>query len=277
MEHQFRHFRVWSQWDPWSYDHQTTDSQYCFVNFYPLGFLGPIILPGKLIFQEATQLSSAWDEEVPGDLISEWLTWVGSLGDITSVTIPRCVKPGEFDKVTFIELHHFADAGVRAYGACSYIRCINKCGEVHTQLLISKNRVAPLKHVTIPRLELQAALLASKLDLMLRTEMDIGFDRSYFWSDSKIVLGYIKNEGSRFHVFVANLVTRIRDISDPDLWHYVASADNPADLLTRSKCMSAKDLEAKWFVWPSWLREYKCNWPSNADFDMTLTDDDPQV
>ena len=245
--------------------------------FDPLGFLGPIILPGKLIFQEATRLSSAWDEEVPGDLRSEWLTWVGSLGDITSVTIPRCVKPGEFDKDTFTELHHFADAGVRAYGACSYIRCINKCGEVHTQLLISKNKVAPLKHVTIPRLELQAALLASKLDLMLRTEMDIEFDRSYFWSDSKIVLGYIKNEGSRFHVFVANRVTQIRDISDPDSWHYVASADNPADLLTRSKCMSVKDIKAKWFVGPSWLREYKCNWPSNADFDLTLTDADPEV
>ena len=80
--------------------------------------------------------------------------WVHDLGrftgDITSVTIPRCVKPEEFDKDTFIELHHFADECVRAYGACSYIRCIKKCGEVHTQLLISKNRVAPLKHVSIP-------------------------------------------------------------------------------------------------------------------------------
>ena len=126
---------------------------------------------------------------------------------------------------------------------------------MHTQLLVSKSRVAPLKHMTIPRLELQAALLAAKSDAWLRTEMNIHFDGSYFWSDSKVVLGYIKNESSRFHVFVANRASQIRDLTDPDMWNYVSTDCNPADLLTRTKWVSNKTLDQKWFHGPHWLSE----------------------
>ena len=110
---------------------------------------------------------------------------------------------------------------------------------------MSKNRVAPVKHVTIPRLELQAALLAAKLDSLLRTQMTVNIDRSYFWSDSKIVLGYIKNESSRFHVFVANRESQIRELTDPSAWQYVSSDGNPADLLTRCKCVHGKNVDKK--------------------------------
>ena len=98
----------------------------------PLGLLGPMILPGKLIFQDATCQKLSWDEEVPGDIRSAWEGWVTTLMDVGDLAFPRCVKPREFEDAV-IELHHFADASTRAYGACSFIRCTNKYGQIHTQ------------------------------------------------------------------------------------------------------------------------------------------------
>ena len=86
----------------------------------PLGLLGPMILPGKLIFQDATR-QKLWDGEVPGDIRSAWEGWVTTLIDVGDLAFPRCVKPREFEDAV-IELHHFADASTRAYGACSFIR-----------------------------------------------------------------------------------------------------------------------------------------------------------
>ena len=119
----------------------------------PLGLVGSIILGGKMIFQEATMRRLTWDETVPSDLENKWIKWTSSLSDIHKFSFPRCIKPHPFDDAA-IELHHFSDASLKAYGCCSYIRCLNKHGEVHVQLVSSKNKLAPVKSCTIPRLEL---------------------------------------------------------------------------------------------------------------------------
>ena len=181
-----------------------------------LGFIGPTILPGKLMLQDAARLKLAWDDKVPDEIELKWFKWLDGLHSSIDLQIPRCVKPRDFDDDTCIELHHFAEASLQAYGACNYIRCINKFGQIHTQLLISKCRVAPIKQRTIPRLELQAALLPVELDKLLITELDIEIVGSYFWSYSKVVLSYIRNETTRFHVFVENRVSAIQQRSHPD-------------------------------------------------------------
>ena len=237
----------------------------------PLGFVGPIVLAGKFLFQEATRLKLTWDEVVPSALETKWRQWLASLGELTQFEIPRCMKPTEFDDATF-ELHHFADASQQAYGACTYVRCVNRYGAVHTQLVMSKNKVTPLKSCTIPRLELQAATLAVKIDSVLRNELHIKIDQSYFWTDSEVVLKYIKNQNKRFHVYVSNRVSRIRESSSPDQWRYVNTAENPADMLTR--CTTASKLGTKWTEGPAWLRHYKSTWPT-ADLNLELRNDDP--
>ena len=121
----------------------------------PLGLVGSLILGRKMIFQEATMRRLTWDETVPPDLENKWIKWTSSLSDIHKFSFPRCIKPHPFDDAA-IELHHFSDASLKAYGCCSYIRCLNKHGEVHVQLVSSKNKLAPVKSCTIPRLELQA-------------------------------------------------------------------------------------------------------------------------
>lgn len=106
-----------------------------------------------------------------------------------------------------IELHHFADASSSGYGQCSYIRIVAEDKE-HCALVMGKARVAPTRVVTIPRLELTAAAVSAGVSNFLRAELELKIDE-FFWTDSQVVLGYIKNEARRFHVFVANRVQKI--------------------------------------------------------------------
>lgn len=110
-------------------------------------------------------------------------------------------------------MHQFSDASTSGYDQCSYLRLIDESDQVHCSLLLGKSRVTPLKPVTVPRLELSAAVLSVKIASALVQELDLkGLSLSHFcWTDSKFVLGYLSNEARRFHVFVANRIQQIKD------------------------------------------------------------------
>ena len=241
----------------------------------PLGLIGPMILGGKLLFQEATMRKLSWDETVPVDISDKWNAWSQSLININTITFPRCIKPRPFDDA-LIELHNFSDASSKAYGCCTYLRCVNGQGKINVQLIMSKSRVAPLKACTIPRLELQAAVLAVKIDTYLRQELDLHIVNSVFWSDSEIVLKYIANESRRFHVFVANRVSVIREHSHPDQWNYIKSKSNPADLITRPQSADNLDKDM-WLRGPQFLSVHKCYWESGEEPSCELSPNDHEV
>ncbi|XP_071830918.1 uncharacterized protein [Apostichopus japonicus] len=243
--------------------------------FDPLGLISPVVLSGKLLFQEATARGLSWDEEIPPDIVRAWDTWAQSLSSVSRLRVPRCIKPCSFDDA-FIELHHFSDASSKGYGCCCYVRCVNRKGEIHVQLVMSKSKVAPLKLRTIPRLELQAAVLAVKVDSLLRRELALEFAKSYFWTDSEVVLKYIHNDSRRFHVFVGNRVSLIREFSDPQQWFHIETKANPADLVTRN-CSFSKFNSSKWFNGPDKLGRYKNDWQTAKLNSLVLTDDDPEV
>jgi len=113
-----------------------------------------------------------------------------TIAGLAVVRIPRCVKPNVLGDC-YLELHHFSDASERAYGSCSYLRCVSRTGAIHVAFLISKGKVAPIKTLSIPRLELEGAVLSAQFDSMLRNELELDITKSYFWTDSKIVLQYI--------------------------------------------------------------------------------------
>ncbi|XP_076065276.1 uncharacterized protein LOC143039287 [Oratosquilla oratoria] len=227
----------------------------------------------KILFQEATRLKISWDEIIPRSLCQKWLKLIASLNEISRLRFPRCVLPLELNCCTS-ELHHFCDASEVAFGACTYIRTINQDGKVHVALLSSKARVAPIRGITIPRLEVSAAVEAAKLDAVVRRELDIPLLKSNFWSDSTIVLAYIQNETRRFRTFVANHVTLIRQVSEAQ-WHHVSGEDNSADLLSRG-CF-VDNLPVSWFNGPPFLSNYKCAWPAQDNLVGRLQDEDPEV
>ena len=130
--------------------------------FYPLGLMAPITVTGMMLFQQANKLKINWRQELPKELQAKWIAWLITLDAISSLKIPRCIKPHRFDD-NHVELHAFCDASQRAYGCCFYMRSINRHGEIHIALVCGKSRLAPIKTVSIPRLELQAACLAASI------------------------------------------------------------------------------------------------------------------
>ena len=109
----------------------------------------------------------------------------------------------------------------------------NDRDEVHCALVMAKSRVTPLKPVTVPRLELTAAVVSTKIRFFLQKELNYQDMQEFFWTDSRVVLGYISNESRRFHTFVANRVHAICDQACPEQWRYVDTKDNPADDASR--------------------------------------------
>ena len=143
--------------------------------------------------------------------------------------------------------------------------------------MISRSRLTPMKVVTIPRLELMAAVVAVQLSNILSQEMRLTVDRSVFWTDNMIVLQYINNRSRRFHTFVANRITVLHDSSSPEQWRYVNSELNPADDVSRG--LSASDLvhSTRWKNGPAFLWKAETEWPSLPERVPDLLSEDCEV
>ena len=149
----------------------------------PLGLILPLIIEGRIIFQQFTHLKLSCDDPIPDSLRRRWLLWLQGLQNLSSIHVDRWLVLAKFVDGA-AGLFHFCDASSLAYGACSYLQIVNKYGEIHVVLLMSRARLAPLKQLTIPRLELCAAVLAIRLDVILRHELDIPLLQSTFFTDS---------------------------------------------------------------------------------------------
>ena len=156
------------------------------------------------------------------------------------------------------------------------MRLENNRHEVHVAFLLGKARVTPLKPVTIPRLELTAAVLAVRMDKMLKAELQLQVENSFFWTDSTSVLKYIRNEDKRFHTFVANRVTAIRDATDVSQWKYVNTKDNPADDASRGRKVDDLVTGSRWIEGPSFLWKPEEYWPESI-MEIGIPADDPEV
>ncbi len=129
-----------------------------------------------------------------------------------------------------------------------YLRAISVSEEIHCSLVMGKARVAPTKVVTVPRLELSAAVVAVRTSDFLRKELELKDAQEFFWTDSRVILGYVNNDAKRFHVFVANRIQCIKDSTNPNQWRHVNSEENPADHASRG--LKAKACELQLVNWP---------------------------
>ena len=240
----------------------------------PLGLIAPFTLKGKLILQEACAKGSKWDDIVSEDLNSRWEAWKNELQGLNQVTIPRCYTPKGFGTPKSIQLHHFADASSQGYGMCSYLRFVNERNEVHCALVAAKSRVAPLKAMTIPRMELTAAVIAAKIGNSIKKLIKMKIDQEFFWSDSQVVLGYLQNEAKKFHVFVANRVQKIKDLTDISKWRHVSTESNPADHASRGLSLDQLS-SSNWYTGPEWL--WNPDFQAPSQIPSKLETQDPEV
>lgn len=177
--------------------------------FDPLG-LGPVTLTAKVLIQRVWQLNLAWDETVPMDIHTTWVQYESQLNMISNFKIPRYVACKD---ALSTQLHGFSDASEKAYGACIYVRVINTQGQVQTRLLCSRSRVAPLKTISLPRLELCGALLLAQLIDKVLKALRFVPESTFYWTDSTIVLQWIKATDRKWNTFVANRIGEIHKLS----------------------------------------------------------------
>ncbi len=156
-----------------------------------------MVLPVKQILQVCWRRKLKWDDPLDDDLLRSWTHWKSLLPLRTQISIPRCFYrlPDHDDAV--VELHHFFDASEIGYGTMSYLRVIYSDGTVSCSFVMGKSRNAPIRAPTIPRLELQSALLAVRMNNMIQRELDITVHETFVWTDSMIVLSYIGNTNVR--------------------------------------------------------------------------------
>lgn len=242
----------------------------------PLGLLAPITLTAKIMQQELCRRKCSWDEELPSDLLRQWKGWLEELDLLATFNVARSIKPVNFGTIVHAQLHHFADASEDGYGTATYIRILNQSNDIQVSLLLGKARVTPLKAVTIPRLELTAAVLAVRMDLTLKAELKFQLDDSIFWTDSTSVLKYINNEDRRFQTFVANRIATIREATKPSQWRHVRTTDNPADDASRGLKVEHFLKNDRWLKGPAFLWKTEEEWPKFA-LDMSVGFNDPEV
>ena len=146
----------------------------------PLGLASPFVLSAKVLLQDLCRENLGWDDKISDRHKTIWQKWLNDLPKIVDYQISRCITPKDFGKVMEAELHHFSDASTVPYAAVSYTLARNVKDQVHCALMISKTRLAPIRAITIPRLELAAATLAIQLDRLLQKELELPIRRSTF-------------------------------------------------------------------------------------------------
>ncbi|XP_064647466.1 uncharacterized protein LOC135500150 [Lineus longissimus] len=244
--------------------------------FDPLGIASPFVLPARILLQSLCKKEIGWDDQIGEENTPRWQQWLEDLKLPDILSVPRCLKPITFVDVVSCQLHVFSDACAQGYGIAAYVRSVNTDAVANVELLMGKARVAPLKKVTIPRMELTVATIAVKFGYIIIQEMDYKFDQIRYWTESMSVLRYIQNTSSRFHTFVANRLTTIHEASIPEQWSYVRTNHNPADMASRGLIFKNQGDTKMWLKGPEFLQKEESAWP-HTDVTNNITEDDPEI
>ncbi|GFX68341.1 uncharacterized protein TNCV_2817151 [Trichonephila clavipes] len=191
-----------------------------------------------------------WNDLLPAEEYREWQQFLVSLENINNIEIPRRILVA-FPEV--IEIHGFADASERCCGAAVYCKSKNLKSETLVRLITSKSRVEPIKSLTIPRLELCAAVLLAKLVKRVVAALQLETAELYLWSDSMIVLAWLRKEPMDLKTFVQNRVAKIQELYPNQLRRHVPSDQNPADLVSRGVDPDKLLQQNLWFNGPTFL------------------------
>ena len=228
--------------------------------FDVLGLFSPVTIKMKILLQRLWETKIDWDDLVPESLLEVWLHWRTELPTLATMHIPRCYSPVGFS-LSSMQLHGFSDASEEAYAGVVYLRLVDSIGRVHTTLVMSKTRVAPIKRLSIPRLELCGAQLLTKLLCHVKKVLNVPVTSVFAWTDSSIVLSWLAGNPRRFKTYVGNRISFIIDQLPPDRWRHVPGVQNPADCASRGLFPFQLKDHHLWWKGPQWLLAEPAQWP----------------
>lgn len=223
--------------------------------FDPLGWLSPCVVKAKMLMQEIWRLPNKydWDTPVPKQISLKWQKIYEQLCLPIPITVPRWI--GITNDASHIEIHGFCDASTAAYVAAVYIVVWYSNDHAVSNLLASKTKLAPIKTVTIPRLELCGAVLLTKLLKRCLQPLALTDYRMFAWTDSMIVLSWLAACPSRWNTFVSNRVSLIQKDVPFEHWNHVPTKQNPADIASRGALIEELKNSTLWWHGPDFLRD----------------------
>lgn len=230
----------------------------------PLGFLSNFLIYLKILLQEIWRSNISWDQPITDDHFKKWLIWLKQLPKLKEISIPRCyLRNLQNWEGTNIQMHVFVDASEHASAVVAYLR-IQKENIWECVQLGAKTHVAPIKLQTIPRLELNGAVMGSRFAKSLREHLSIKIQETFYWSDSLIVLSWLRtNEPRKLNKYVAYRVAEIQENTIISNWRYVPTKLNAADEATKWNNQPFLEYPSRWFIGPDFLYKHEEFWPSN--------------
>lgn len=239
--------------------------------FDPLGWLSPCLISAKLLIQQLWAQNINWDQPLSQHFCGIWKSLREGLIDVTkNLRVPRWLCSYTDSRV---EIHGFSDSSTKAYAIAIYLKTVVN-NETHINLLCAKTKVAPLKTISLPRLELMAALMLAKMMNHLKTVLPFSNTKYFYWSDSQITLAWINEEPHKRSVFVANRIAEIHSLSSPDSWFYVETKSNPSDLGTRGILPGSLLSMSLWWGGPTFLKTFTDVSPFVSEDEISLPVED---
>ncbi|XP_063989736.1 uncharacterized protein LOC135168999 [Diachasmimorpha longicaudata] len=230
--------------------------------FDPLGFIAPVVILGKIFIQSLWRLKLKWDDPLPTDYVRQWRKFRAEINELDKISIPRWLRLST--ESINIQLHGFADASKSAMSAVVYIRSKKLNEPTSTIIVCAKTRVAPLKEMTIPRLELTAALLLTRLAKTTHQMLELNNVETHLWSDSSVALAWISSHPSRWKEFVHNRVAEIQKTLPEATWRHISGKENPADCASRGISTNQLIEHPLWWSGPDWLNLEPDQWPQST-------------
>lgn len=243
----------------------------------PLGLIAHYTSFLKVLLQEIWRSGLDWDSEIEDQLqVEKWYLWLQALNQIEKLEIPRCFLQAfdNYDNLD-IQLHIFVDSSKDCGCAVAYLRLQHKeSGSIECTLIASKTRVAPLKLLSIPRLELTAAILGTRLSLTICASLTVKIKKIFYWTDSRTVLSWIRSDTRKIKgQFVAFRISEIQDSTNVNDWKYVPSKLNVSDDATKWNKKLNVNIENRWFSGPAFLHRPDTEWPQDDKLDHQTTEE----
>lgn len=244
----------------------------------PLGLIGNFMMYLKILMQEVWRSGCNWDDDIPEKLAAKWLVWIEVLPNVQKVKVPRCYRHITSAKASnVVQLHIFCDASESGVAAVAYFR-FEERGSIECALVGTKTRVAPLKFVSVPRLELQAAVIGARLATSIASSHRITISRRVLWTDSRDVICWLRSDHRRYSQFVAFRVSELLDLTEAGEWRWLSTKLNVADEGTKWQKLPTFEPDNRWFRGPYFIWEAEENWPGSfADLGTTKEEIRPSV
>lgn len=217
--------------------------------FDPMGFLSHFLICIKVLLQEIWRKPIGWDDELSASMVERWLQWRTLLHNVTEVRVPRCYSKLLSQANVCVQLHTSVDASENAYAAVSYFR-IECQDNIDVAIVCVKAKVAPQRPISVPRLELQAAVLGTRLTSFICSSHKFAIKQRFLWTDFKTVLTWLRGDPRKFQQFVMFRVGEILDTSQISEWRWVPSKLNIADEATKWKSPPEFHATSEWFSGP---------------------------